>query len=265
MSSCSAVWLVCWLSPHTSAVHSVGQAGFVFAQHPSTKYNPGHCLQHQESPPPPPPPPWQQGLKHAMACNSFIPLLDFTSSLAPESKPARIRRSGGDEPRCYTSPLECAFCWGSSLPQPPPPMPLNWHCSTSTSLVVAEVMKSVSAGSCWLGFPRGKGHGASKKNPDLTAEESVCGNYGACLLIDTQDLRVFLSSRYPSCTITASVWPLCHSSKLSKTPKNDVTNPGNSSRWGMTGSGRGVRAAKLVSWEFPFWELQEENTLHSRG
>lgn len=108
VSSCLSVCLVCWLLPHTSSVSSVAQAGFVFAQHPSTKYNPGRCLQHQD------PLLWQQGLKHSMACNSFTPSLDLTSSLAPESKPACIRLGGGEEPRCYMSPLEHAWCWGSS-------------------------------------------------------------------------------------------------------------------------------------------------------
>lgn len=70
---------------------------------------------------------------------------------------------------------------------------------------------------------------------------------------------------YPSCTITASAQLLCHSSKLLKTLKSDATNPGSSLGWGMTGFGRRIRAAKLVSREFSFWELQEENIPCSRG
>lgn len=67
VSPCLSVWVLCWLSPHTLAVSSVAQSGFVFAQQPSTEYNPRHFLQHQE------PVPLENSLKCIMTFNIFTP------------------------------------------------------------------------------------------------------------------------------------------------------------------------------------------------
>lgn len=159
VSPCLSVWVLCWLSPHTLAVSPVAQSGFVFAQQPSTEYNPGHFLQHQE------PVPLENSLKCIMTFNIFTP--SFLSLHASGL-------GGVEEPRCPMLPLEHAFCWGCSEPQLPPPVSSHWHCRTSISLQAAELTKSV-------GWDFHEWRVVMQVRRILTAEENACGSYGACL------------------------------------------------------------------------------------
>lgn len=164
VSSCLSVWVLCWLSPHTSAVSSVGQSVFVFAQQPSKEYNAGHFLQHQEPLP----------LEHSLKCTVTFNI--FTPSFSRLQSPAWVVvRSPGapcllwNVPFAEAAPsLSCHHqcpCTGTAAPQPP-------------SRLQGLQSQSLQASAGW-DFHEGKV--VMQVRRILTAEESACGNYGACL------------------------------------------------------------------------------------
>lgn len=164
VSSCLSVWVLCWLSPHTSAGSSVGQSGFVFAQQPSTEYNPGHFLQHQE------PLPLEHSLKCPMTFSIFTPSFSslYTSSWVVVRSPgspcplwnmpfSEAAPSLGCHPQCPRT--------GTAGPQPPSRLQRSQDQSLQAS----------------VGWDSPEGRIVLQVRRILSAEERACGNYGACL------------------------------------------------------------------------------------